>query len=330
MLSISTIDEFNIPASPERNSVKTYFDIFSNSSPNNSRANALQKKLNSYYKRLMCEPTQFQEIPDNLVELAEIRVIETAWNKYLESRITHKLAKSKDEFKDWYFSINDYYKFSVKSFFTYFSENATLEELALYLTFEQQIDGSFDDLVALSQIGLQGKAKMVLAENYWDEMGNGNACDVHTTLFAESENYLNAILKKSRPDLDISNIIPTAALANGNMLLMYANRRKYIPRLLGAIGILEDTAPDRFKATISLMKRYNLPENVLRYHKVHVSCDCRHGEDILEHVLIPSVMAGNDEFMNEVCKGVLIRLNVALDYYRALQNTFESLYPLRT
>lgn len=326
MISPIYSEELNYPAYPEKILVKTYFDIFSDTSPSNIQANALQRKLNLYYKRLMNEPKYFQDIPDDLHELADIRAIEDAWNKHLELSIPNTFPKSKNEFRAWYLSINEHYKSSVKSFFNYFSESASLEELALYLIFEQQIDGSFDDLVALAQVGIQGKAKMVLAENYWDEMGNGNEREVHTTMFSESVNYMKAILEKSRPKLDIANIIPTAALANGNMLLMYANRRKFIPRLLGAIGILEDTAPDRFKATINLMKRYDLPKDVLRYHEIHVCCDTRHGEDILEQVLIPTVMEANEEFLNEVCKGVLIRLNVAIEYYKSMKSTFELLF----
>jgi hypothetical protein len=314
------------PTYSNKNLANAYFDIFKDTSPSNLKAHALQQRLNSYYKRLMNEPIYFQSIPDDIDELADIRAIEDAWNRHLENGIKHAFPKSKKEFKTWYFSVNEDYKTAVKPFFDYFSQRASLEELALYLAFEQQIDGSFDDTVALAQIGLKGKAKMVLGENYWDEMGNGNEKDVHTIMFANSVNYLEAVLKKSRPDINIANHIPTEALANGNMLMMYANRRKYIPRLLGAIGILEDTAPDRFKCTVTLMKRYNLSEEVLRYHEVHVCCDCRHGEDILDHVLIASVMQGDQEYLHEVCKGVVIRLNVAIDYYKSLERCFKTLF----
>lgn len=325
-ISLTPRKELNFSVYPKKSLEESYFDIFSDTSEKNIQANFLQQKLNHYYKTLMSEPKHFLDIPDDLDEISEIRAIENAWNKYLDSCITNTLPQSKNEFRSWYASVNEQYKTSVKSFFNYFSQSASLEELALYLIFEQRVDGSFDDIVSLAQIGVQGKAKMVLAENYWDEMGNGNEQHVHTTMFSESLEYLKAILEKSKHNLKVTDHIPTAILANGNMLLMYANRRKFIPRLLGAITILEDTAPDRFKATVNLMKRYNLPEEVIRYHEVHVHCDCRHGEDLLDSVLIPAIMDGNKAFLSEVCKGVLIRLNIATEYYKSMKNTFDSVF----
>lgn len=305
-----------------------YFNIFSDTSRDNHQANALQKKLNRCYKLQLGSAERFSEIPDTLDEISELRAIENAWNRYLDSRIKTDMPKSKQDFKAWYLSVNEDYKVSAEPFFNYFSKKASIEELALYLIFEQQVDGSFDDIVALAQLGLQGKAKMILAENYWDEMGNGNARDVHTDMFATSVSYLRSLLEKSpRAEryLSVLDHTPTAIFANGNMLLMYATRRKFIPKLLGAIAILENTAPHRFKSTVSLMKKHQLPEDVLRYHEVHVCCDCRHGEDLLEHVLLPLIAAGDEKFLHEVCKGVIVRLQVALEYYKCMQETFDAL-----
>lgn len=54
-----------------------------------------------------------------------------------------------------------------------------------------KVDGKFDDLIALAQLGIQDpKMKLALARNYWDEMGNGNPEDIHTTLFSISASTL--------------------------------------------------------------------------------------------------------------------------------------------
>jgi len=45
------------------------------------------------------------------------------------------------------------------------------------------VDGRFDDLLAMMQVGTSGPAKMEIAGNFWDEMGNGNDAEVHTHLF---------------------------------------------------------------------------------------------------------------------------------------------------
>ena len=51
---------------------------------------------------------------------------------------------------------------------------ATLEQVAYYICMEEMVDGSFDDLMAVVQLGMPIHCKMVAGENYWDEMGNGN------------------------------------------------------------------------------------------------------------------------------------------------------------
>src|SRR5205823_11020380 len=66
--------------------------------------------------------------------------------------------------------------------YKWLARTASWPEVVHFLALEGGPDANFDDLVATCQVGLSGSAKMELATNYWDEMGNGDLEAVHTTL----------------------------------------------------------------------------------------------------------------------------------------------------
>lgn len=306
------------------NQISEYVNTFRYEDPEGSQQKELQITLSKFYKNILSKPLNFKNIPDNLTEYKHIRDIEDAWNIYEEDKIMHmSLPQRKSEFGEWYLEVNLKHKQEVKPFFNYLAHKATLEELGFYICLEEKVDGSFDDMIALAQLGVQGKAKMIMAENYWDEMGNGHEHLVHTTMFAASADYMKNLFKDKH--IDLGSFLPTAALKNGNILMMYGLRRRYIPRLLGAIGILEDTASERFQSTVQGLERFNLPQEVVQYHRAHIHIDSKHGEEWLKHVLLPSVREGGKDYMIEICKGMLIRFNIAINYYNAIERSIKLL-----
>src|SRR4051794_13181939 len=66
--------------------------------------------------------------------------------------------------------------------YRWLARDADRDDVLTFLALEGGPDAGFDDLVAACQVGLTGAPKMELATNYWDEMGNGDAGEVHTTL----------------------------------------------------------------------------------------------------------------------------------------------------
>lgn len=111
---------------------------------------------------------------------------------------------------------------------------------------------------------------------------------------------------------------------NGNILLMWAVRREFNMRLIGAMGLVEGSAPVRFGATTAAMERLGLPKDVIAYHKAHISIDTRHSaawyETVLQHYA-----AGGEDVVRELSLGVMIRYNVALRYYHYMYKTMRSL-----
>lgn len=305
------------------NDTDEYQAIFFNHAVESQEQRKAQVKLNQFYNRFLSPPENYRQAPDDLNELAVIRKIEDAWNYFEENKIKEAyLPHTAETFASWYQEVNQQHKDKVRHFFTYLAERASLEEIAYYICLEEKVDGSFDDMIALAQLGVKGYAKLVMAENYWDEMGHGKEREMHTAMFAVSANYMKNLLKGSTVLSDEGTV---AGLKNGNMLIMYALRRKYIPRLLGAIGILEDTASERFSATVNGLKRYNIPYDVIEYHEAHIHIDSNHGEQWLKHILLPLVKTEDSELIREIAKGVLIRFNIAADYYVSIEERIADL-----
>lgn len=273
-----------------------------------------QLELNRFYLRELCDPSEYWSVPKN-AEYAHIQILEDKWNAVEEERINiDSLPQTASDFLTWYNKLHIAHQQEVAPFFSRLAEDATINELAFYVAMEEQVDGRFDDVIALAQLGMTGDMKLALAENYWDEMGLGKLSEMHTLLFRKSAEQLRQFSGTG----GLSMIVPTEAFKNGNLLLMYALRRQYHPRLLGALAILEHTAPYRFAKTVSAMRRLGMPEEVIYYHDMHIRVDANHGKQLLNRVLLPLAEKG-PEMIKEFCIGCLIRYNVAVDYYKSVE-----------
>lgn len=282
-----------------------------------------QLTLNRFYLREIGAPENFDQVPTEGDYMA-IHAIEHDWNKFEECRLSSidDLPTDPREFGSWYGRLHRQHRLDVSEFFEYLSERASPEALAFYIGLEEQVDGRFDDVIALTQLGMSGDMKLALAENYWDEMGLGKADDMHTVMFARSTSYTNSLLARS--GIDMSSSVTPEALKNGNLLLMYALRRRYAPRLLGALTILEHTAPYRFAKTVKGLRRIGATEEAIHYHELHVTVDANHGKQLIERVLTPVIERGTN-VLKEVCIGCLIRYRVAIDYYHSIQDAIGRL-----
>lgn len=275
-----------------------------------------QALLNRLY---LCESAGVQDL--NLTELSRLRrravASEAAWLRHETSAAAAcSLPSNADDFQPWYRRRCREQIADAAPFFDALARRASLEQMALYVQCEEQVDGKFDDVIARAQIGLESGPKMALARNYWDEMGLGNESQMHTTLFCQSAEYFRGVLSGSPLKYLLR---PTgAALANGNLLLMLSLRREHSAKLLGALTLLEHTAPRRFSLTVEGMRRLRVPESIIYYHAMHIKVDARHGDDLLKGVVLP-LLRQKPALTKEVATGVLWRLQVARRYYRMLE-----------
>ncbi len=68
--------------------------------------------------------------------------------------------------------------------FPFLAETATFEQMKWFLRQEVAGEAGFDDLLAMTQLKMPGRAKLEMARNFWDEMGRGFAKGMHGPMLA--------------------------------------------------------------------------------------------------------------------------------------------------
>lgn len=183
--------------------------------------------------------------------------------------------------------------------FPWLAETASLDDFRYYLTQEAAGEAGFEDLTALTQVKVPAAAKMELANNYWDEMGRGNPKGMHGPM-------LGALLE----ELELKPAIEETAwesLALANAMTAMATNRQYAWHSIGALGIIELTAPDRSRATAAGLKRLGIGGKARRYFELHAVLDVKHSDDWKQKVIAPLV-AQDPRRTTAMAEGALIRL----------------------
>ena len=281
---------------------------------------ALFRRLHRHYADYLGGPESFRSIP-RLDGDPEVTRLEDEWSRWMDGRVDHgRLPGSAGEFRDWFLALSaDHVQ---KEFCRYLAEDATIAEIALFFLAEELVDSRFDDLVALAQLGSTGHTKLVMAENYWDEMGQGTLERMHTRLFDHSAIYMRERLADRGVTAD--DLICTEIFENACLTLMYGVHRHLVPRSLGALGLMEHSAPPRFAAMVAGCTRLGVPADVIEYQRIHVHVDEDHGAEWLDEVLTP-LAHRSPEVAREIALGILTRERVANAYYRQVWQQMKAL-----
>lgn len=282
-----------------------------------------QQFMADYYRDFLNDPAALVGQGKFLHSRREgVERIEDDWSRAEEVKVDlRELPTTREDFLTWYLDCEKKINEDIDFFVDYMKNNATLEQVAYYICMEEMVDGSFDDLMAVVQLGMPINCKMVAGENYWDEMGNGNLDFVHTSMFKTSSAYMRYVLAQKNITPEIP---PKECLMNGNILLMWAVRREYNMRLIGAMGLVEGSAPTRFGATTQALERLEQPKEVIAYHKAHIGIDTHHSEAWFDTVL-QHYSKGGAEVIQELAMGVMIRYNVAVRYYRYMYDAMRGI-----
>jgi hypothetical protein len=183
--------------------------------------------------------------------------------------------------------------------FPWLAEHATRAELRWFFEQEAAGEAGFDDLVALTQVKLPVRAKLELARNYWDEMGRGNPKGMHGPM-------LDALVETMEVEPAIETTVwESLALANA-MTAMAVNRR-YAWHSVGALGVIELTAPGRSACTAAGLRRIGLSDRERRYFDLHAVLDVKHSADWNREAVVPLV-SEDPRRATAMAEGALIRL----------------------
>ena len=184
--------------------------------------------------------------------------------------------------------------------FPWIAQEANREELRWFFAQEAAGEAGFDDLVAATQIKLPVPAKLELARNYWDEMGRGRRAGMHGPMLDALARTLGI-----EPAID-ETVWESLALANA-MTAMATNRR-YAWHSVGALGVIELTAPARSAMVAQGLRRLGLSASERRYFDLHAVLDLKHSADWNREALAPLV-AEDPRRAAAMAEGALIRLH---------------------
>jgi len=196
--------------------------------------------------------------------------------------------------------------------FPWLAEQASADELKWYFEQEAAGEAGFDDLVAMTQVKLPVQAKLELARNYWDEMGRGQREGMHGPM-------LDALVETLKVDPVIENTV-WESLALANAMTAMATNRRYAWHSVGALGVIELTAPGRSAMVAQGLKRIGLSNRERRYFDLHAVLDVKHSADWNREALRPLV-AEDPARATAIAEGALIRLRCGLrcfERYRAI------------
>jgi hypothetical protein len=216
-------------------------------------------------------------------------------------------------FVAWFEALKENGQGQGDALFPWLAERATLEEMRWFVEQEAAGEAGFDDLVAMSQVKMPTRAKLELARNYWDEMGRGNAKGMHGPM-------LDALVQALRvtPHID-TTLAPSLAL--GNTMAALATNRAYAYHAIGALGVIELTAPGRATLVSEALRRLKVSAKARHYFDLHAVLDIKHSEAWNREVFA-SIVAATPEAGRYIAEGALMRLQCGADCFDAYRSHF--------
>ncbi|MCC6888191.1 MAG: iron-containing redox enzyme family protein [Hyphomicrobiales bacterium] len=183
--------------------------------------------------------------------------------------------------------------------FPWLAETASLDEMRWFLCQEVAGEAGFEDLLAMTQLKMPTRAKLEMARNFWDEMGRGSGKGMHGPMLARLAAHLDL---SPSPE----TVVPEA-LALGNTMIAFARHRRYAYHSVGALGVIELTAPTRAGHVDRGLRRLGVPADKRHYFAVHAVLDVKHSEAWNREALRPLV-AEDPARARAIAEGAVIRL----------------------
>lgn len=210
-----------------------------------------------------------------------------------------QVPQEADAFMRWFEALRENGPGQGDALFPWLAEQASLEQMRWFLTQEVAGEAGFDDLVAMTQIRMPVQPKLELARNYWDEMGRGKRGGMH-----------GPMLERVVLELGLAPAIEDTvweSLALNNMMVALAANRRYAYHSVGALGVIEMTAPGRVSQVNQGLERLGVSPQGRRYFQLHAGLDVVHSRDWNREVIRPLV-AAEPRTARAIAEGALLRL----------------------
>ncbi|WP_232793249.1 iron-containing redox enzyme family protein [Caulobacter hibisci] len=271
-------------------------------SPRFPDAEALHRGLAHWNHQRLAVATPSPNWREDLDESLRMQRIEGALIEAFRAHVAPLVADvptDPDSFIAWFEGLKDHGPGQWDPLFDWLEGQASLEDLKWFLTQEAAGEAGFDDLVAMTQVKVLDRAKLELARNYWDEMGRGKAGGMHGPMLTRTTETLGLT-----PTID-STLWQSLCLAN--VMTAFATTRRYVYQSIGALGVVELTAPTRVSCVDAGLKRVGVSPEARKYFALHAQLDIEHSRAWNAEALHPLV-ANDPNCARFIAEGAVMRL----------------------
>ncbi|WP_395644912.1 iron-containing redox enzyme family protein [Terricaulis sp.] len=274
---------------------------------------ALQATLARWNRARLAIQTPSGDWRADLDAEREMRVLEGEFleaTRLVQSERAQSAPREPQAFVAWFDALKEDGPGQGDPLFPWLAERATLDQMKWFVEQEAAGEAGFDDLVAFAQMKAPTQAKLELARNYWDEMGRGNAKGMHGPML---EALVHAL--KVTPTIE-ATVAPSLAL--GNTMAGLATNRRYAYHIMGALGVIELTAPGRAARVSQALRRLKVSAKARHYFDLHAVLDVKHSEAWNREVF-HSIVAATPNAARWIAEGALMRLQcgaACFDLYR--------------
>lgn len=271
-------------------------------SPEAPDADALHRQLAVWnHRRLAVQSPHDDWVADVETDL-EMFKREGAFIEAFRRRVAPLAAEAPreaDEFIAWFERLQDHGPGQGDPLFPWLATRASMDEMKWFLTQEAAGEAGFEDLVALTQVKLPARPKLELARNYWDEMGRGSMGGMHGPMLERTVEGLGL-----KPSIE-GTVWQSLCLAN--VMTALATTRRYVYQSIGALGVVELTAPGRVACVADGLKRLGCAPAQRKYFMLHAHLDVEHSRAWNAEALAPLV-SETPECAPLIAEGALMRL----------------------
>jgi hypothetical protein len=240
---------------------------------------------------------------EEIWEMARLATIEGSFLENAREAVADQAASAPtdpEDFIEWFEQLKESGPGQNDPLFPWLAEECSMDQMKWFLTQEVGGEAGFEDLTALTQLKLPVRAKLELAKNYWDEMGRGNPKGMHGPLLSALAEYLGL---NSLPETTV-----TESLALANTMAGLAANRRYAYHSVGALGVIEMTAPARSAAVSAGLKRLGVKASNRHYFALHAVLDIKHSIAWNAEAIKPLIM-DSPGIANAIAEGALMRLD---------------------
>lgn len=265
-------------------------------------AEALHKGLAHWNHRRLAVGAPSDDWRAEVTEEARMKHFEGAFIEAFRDHIAPLVADvptDPDGFIAWFEDLKASGPGQWDPLFAWLENEASLHDMRWFLTQEAAGEAGFDDLVALTQVKLPARPKLELARNYWDEMGRGSYGGMH-----------GPMLERTTKGLELSPTIDSTlwqSLCLANVMTAFATTRRYTYQSIGALGVVELTAPTRVGAVDAGLKRLGVSPEGRKYFALHAHLDVEHSKAWNAEALVPLVTE-TPECARHIAEGAVMRL----------------------